>query len=227
MIGAELSKAWKGKAPSIVKACQEDVSADMRVAMFSGRFGRSMSAGMARMISSMIRSRGGMRRGPGGGMPQPVNTGPAWDTLVVQMQKNSLAQMDREAEPELYRSILKAKSLTIYRVIKSVLGADKFIDAIAAFAEEHKYQQISFADFKQREERTTSDPRPGGRMILPSTSSSSSSGSDSSSLSDGEDDSSSSSEELVDLGKLRAGAGSGMSAMRLGESPIRALRGLR
>jgi len=127
---------------------QEDVSADMRVAMFSGRFGRSMSAGMARMISSMIRSRGGMRRGPGGGMPQPVNTGPAWDTLVVEMQKNSLAQMDREAEPELYRSILKAKSLTIYRVIKSVLGADKFIDAIAAFDEEHKYQQVSFADFE-------------------------------------------------------------------------------
>lgn len=128
---------------------QEDVSADLRVAMFSSRFGGRMSGGMARMISSMIRSRGGMRRGPGGGMAQPVDTGPAWDTLVVEMQQHSLAEMDKDAEPELYRAILKAKSLTIFRVIKSVLGADKFIDAISTFDQDNKYKQVSFADFEQ------------------------------------------------------------------------------
>lgn len=130
---------------------QEDVSSDLRVAMFSSRFGGRMSGGMARMISSMMRSRGGMgRRGPGGGMVQPaVNTGPAWDTLVVEMQQNSLAEMDKEAEPDLYRAILKAKSLTIFRVIKSVLGADKFIESLGAFDEDNKYSQVSFADFEE------------------------------------------------------------------------------
>lgn len=129
---------------------QEDVSSDLRVAMFSSRFGGRMSGGMARMISSMMRSRGGGGRGgPGGGMAQPaVDSGPAWDTLVVEMQQNSLADMDKDAQPDLYRAILKAKSLTIFRVIKSVLGADKFIEAIGAFDEDNKYQQVSFADFE-------------------------------------------------------------------------------
>ena len=129
---------------------QEDVSSDLRVAMFSSRFGGRLSGGMARMISSMMRSRGGMgRRGPGGGMAQPVaDTGPAWDTLVVEMQQNSLAEMDKQTEPELYRAILKAKSLTIFRVIKSVLGADKFIEALGVFNEDNKYGQVSFADFE-------------------------------------------------------------------------------
>ena len=128
---------------------QEDVSADMRVSMFSSRWGGRMNGGMARMISSMIRARGGMRRGPGG-MAQPVaSTAPSWDTLVVEMQQNSLAEMDKDAEPDLYRAILKAKSLTIFRVIKSVLGADKFIDAIGTFDEDNKYKQVSFADFEQ------------------------------------------------------------------------------
>ena len=128
----------------------EDVSSDLRVAMFSSRFGGRLSGGMARMISSMMRSRGGMgRRGPGGGMAQPVaDTGPAWDTLVVEMQQNSLAEMDKQTEPELYRAILKAKSLTIFRVIKSVLGADKFIKALGVFNEDNKYGQVSFADFE-------------------------------------------------------------------------------
>ena len=123
---------------------QEDVSADLRVAMFSGRWGGRMGGGMGRMIGSMMRARGG---GPGGA-PQSANTGPVWDTLVVAMQQNSLAKMDKDAEPSLYRAILKAKSLSIFRVIKSVVGADRFIEAIGTFDENNKYQQVSFADFE-------------------------------------------------------------------------------
>jgi hypothetical protein len=128
---------------------QEDVSSDLRVSMMSRRWGGRMSGGMARMISSMMRSRGGMRGGPGGRMSQPAaSAGPAWDTLVVEMQQHSLAEMDRDAKPDLYRAILKAKSLTIFRVIKSVMGADNFIEAISTFAEGNKYKQVSFADFE-------------------------------------------------------------------------------
>ena len=80
-------------------------------------------------------ARGG---GPGGTRQAAANTGPVWDTLVVEMQQNSLAEMDKDAEPSLYRAILKAKSLSIFRVIKSVVGADRFIEGVGTFDENNK-----------------------------------------------------------------------------------------
>ena len=86
-----------------------------------------------------------MRRGPG----QPVeDTGSSWDTLVVQMQHQSFAEIDPEEEPELYRSVLKIKGLTLFRMIQAVLGEDGFVEVLGRFGEDHRYEGVSFAEFE-------------------------------------------------------------------------------
>ena len=127
---------------------QEDVSTDLRAALFASR------RGIGRMGGGMARAMGGMRRGMGGGgmggmRRPPTESGPDWGALVVEMQQTSLADMDPEAEPDTYRAVLKAKSLTLFRMIEAVVGEDGFVEALADFEKDHRYGQVSFADLER------------------------------------------------------------------------------
>ncbi len=91
--------------------------------------------------------RGGRMRGRFGAQSQ--TNAPAWDTLVVQMQQQSLAELDPNDNPELYRAVLDTKGRSLFSVIKTVLGDNKFLDVMEAFADNDAYSAVSFADFEK------------------------------------------------------------------------------
>jgi len=113
---------------------QEDVGGQAMGAMFS----RGGGGG---------RRRRGMR-GRFGPQQQQTNA-PAWDTLIVQMQQQSLAELDPDDDPGLYRAVLDIKGTTLFSAVRAVLGDKKFLGVMEAFANEDAYSEISFADFEK------------------------------------------------------------------------------
>ncbi len=142
---------------------QEDLSQEIRSTLFQsgGRGG--------------FRGRGSFDRrgGPGGGVrvsvsvntdderrgPRQLGDDATWDEMLESMQTRSLADLDPEADPGLYRSVLDAKGLTMFRMIEAVVGEDEFIDTLEAFGESSQYEDISFDDFERAvvPEGTTED----------------------------------------------------------------------
>ena len=117
---------------------QEDVGGAMRASLFSRGRGGRMGGGMRRMMGRM------------GGRGAAAETGGVeWDTLVVQMQQQAFADMDPEASPQLYRSILKAKSQALFRMVEAVVGEDYFAQHLGRFGDEYQHRQVSFADFER------------------------------------------------------------------------------
>lgn len=122
---------------------QEDMSQDMRSAMFQGGRGRG---------GFRFRGRGDF----GGGVTVRVGDDrdalgddATWDDMLQAMQTQSLADLDPEADPELYRSVLDAKGLTMFRMIEAVVGSDEFVNTLESFGESTAYEDISFDDFER------------------------------------------------------------------------------
>jgi hypothetical protein len=65
------------------------------------------------------------------------------------MQDSSLAELDPEADPDLYRAVLDTKGITLYRVIEAIVGSGAFVGAIEEFGAESTYEEVSFADFER------------------------------------------------------------------------------
>ncbi len=129
---------------------QEDLSQEIRSTLFQ-RGGRGGGMGRGMMM------RGG---GPGGGVtirvestsregPREIGEGASWEEMLEAMQTRSLAELDPDADPDLYRSVLDAKGLTMFRMIEAVVGSDEFIDTLEAFGETSQYDDISFAEFER------------------------------------------------------------------------------
>ena len=128
---------------------QEDVTASMRSLMFEGHgnAGRSRGTGGS---GARVHERGGDASGSISRNGSIGSTGSvSWDAQLAAMQRDSLADLDAAAEPDLYRAVLDTKGLTMFRVIEAVVGSGAFIDAIGAFGASTAYEQVSFDDFEQ------------------------------------------------------------------------------
>jgi len=127
-----------------------------------------MQEDMTQEIRSAMSQRG--RGGPGGGRggfsggrPQDhggvtirtssrgreLGEDATWDEMLEAMQTQSLADMNPEADPDLYRSVLDAKGLTMFRMIEAVVGSDEFVNTIETFGETSQYEGVSFEDFER------------------------------------------------------------------------------
>jgi len=139
---------WAGLLERGVPAyLQVEAVTDLTSYMFSRGRGR-MGGGM--------RGPGGMGPPPGGGaspggMPGAVRNdeGEPWDTLIVRMQQQSLADMDPRDDPDMYRAILEARGRGLFQVFEAVLGEEGFADALYEFSTGHRHEQVSFAEFER------------------------------------------------------------------------------
>jgi ABC-type transport system involved in multi-copper enzyme maturation permease subunit len=129
---------------------QEDLSGEIRSAMFQGgRGGRGGRGGFDRGRPQDRSFDDGPSFGPGGGRQRQLGENASWDEMLEAMQTQSLADLDPTANPDLYRSVLDAKGLTMFRMIEAVVGSDQFVNTLEAFGESSQYQDISFADFER------------------------------------------------------------------------------
>jgi len=128
---------------------QEDVTASMRSLIFErdGKTGRARGSGGsgARLQDQGMDGSGSISRSGSIGDGSQVS----WDATLAAMQRDSLADLDAAADPDLYRAVLDAKGLTMFRVIEAVVGSGAFIDAIGAFGASTAYEQVSFDDFER------------------------------------------------------------------------------
>ena len=142
---------------------QEDLSQDIRTAMFRNQRGggyggwsgggfdhgrpQDRGGGGITIRIGVSGSGDGGQRGPG--RPRELGEDASWDEMLVAMQTQSLADLDPEADPDLYRSVLDAKGLTMFRMIEAVVGSDEFINTLASFGEASRYKDVSFAEFER------------------------------------------------------------------------------
>jgi len=138
---------------------QEDLTQEIRSSMFQDRRGGGRGGG-GRNFASMSRTRPqdhGMSmqvRVGGGGQSSPsspggTGDGATWDEMLEAMQTQSLSELDPDADPDLYRSVLDAKGLTMFRMIEAVVGSDEFINTVESFGESSQYRDVSFEEFER------------------------------------------------------------------------------
>ena len=131
---------------------QQDVGSEVRSMMLQrGRGG----------FAGRLQARGG--RPPAAGGPgvritvgdEPPPDSPTaggrsdWDATLEAMQRQSFSEMNPDEDPELYRSVLDVKSISIFRMMKAVVGADAFVEALEGFADESRYGNVDFASFEK------------------------------------------------------------------------------
>jgi len=128
---------------------QEDLSGEIRDAMRGS--GRGRGGGGSMMMRGggdhavMMRVGGG----PGGGNSRrELGDDASWDEVLAAMQQQSLADMNPDADPDLYRSVLDAKGVTMFRMIQAIVGDDEFINTLESFGESSEFEDISLEDFE-------------------------------------------------------------------------------
>jgi ABC-type transport system involved in multi-copper enzyme maturation permease subunit len=139
---------------------QEDLTQEIRSSMFQDRRGggdgRNFAA-MAAMSRSRPQDHGASMQVRIGGDAQSRPSGPGnqtgggatWDEMLEAMQTKSLAELDPDADPDLYRSVLDAKGLTMFRMIEAVVGSDEFINTLESFGKSSQYKDVSFEEFER------------------------------------------------------------------------------
>jgi len=161
------NRGFKGENSSLLARgmpvyMQEDLTQEIRSSMFQDRRGGGRGGG-GRNYVAMSRSRpqdhgasmqvriggDGQSRpsGPGGG--NQTGGGATWDEMLEAMQTQSLSELDPDADPDLYRSVLDAKGLTMFRMIEAVVGSDEFINTLESFGESSQYKDVSFEEFER------------------------------------------------------------------------------
>lgn len=109
---------------------QEDLGESLRRSLFPG-FGPRMGGGFRRR-----------------GRDRTVSE-QTWDSLVVRMDERAFADLDPEQEPALYRAAVDAKGASLFRMIKSEMGDEKFREALSSFSDAFRHERISFEDFER------------------------------------------------------------------------------
>ena len=138
---------------------QEDLTQEIRSSMFQDRRGGGRGGG-GRNFATMSRSRPQdhgasmqVRVGRDGqsrpSSPGGTGGGATWDEMLEAMQTQSLSELDPDADPDLYRSVLDAKGLTMFRMIEAVVGSDEFINTVESFGESSQYRDVSFEEFER------------------------------------------------------------------------------
>ena len=138
---------------------QEDLTQEIRSSMFQDRRGGGRGGG-GRNFAAMSRSRPQdhgasmqVRVGRDGqsrpSSPGGTGGGATWDEMLEAMQTQSLSELDPDADPDLYRSVLDAKGLTMFRMIEAVVGSDEFINTVESFGESSQYRDVSFEEFER------------------------------------------------------------------------------
>ena len=138
---------------------QEDLTQEIRSSMFQDRRGGGRGGG-GRNFAAMSRTRPQdhgasmqVRVGSDGqsrpSSPGGTGGGATWDEMLEAMQTQSLSELDPDADPDLYRSVLDAKGLTMFRMIEAVVGSDEFINTVESFGESSQYRDVSFEEFER------------------------------------------------------------------------------
>ena len=138
---------------------QEDLTQEIRSSMFQDRRGGGRGGG-GRNFAAMSRTRPQdhgasmqVRVGRDGqsrpSSPGGTGGGATWDEMLEAMQTQSLSELDPDADPDLYRSVLDAKGLTMFRMIEAVVGSDEFINTVESFGESSQYRDVSFEEFER------------------------------------------------------------------------------
>ncbi len=86
--------------------------------------------------------RGRFRRDRGG-------SGVSWDTLTAMMRQRSFAELDPNADAELYRAVVDAKGASLFGMMQAVVGDDAFRDVISGFEEANRHIGVDFASFER------------------------------------------------------------------------------
>ncbi len=141
---------------------QEDIASEIQSSLYaSGRGGFDGRARGGGGGAGRGRGGGGVRiQARAGGSNATVSIGGrrdslrgaegvSWDDMLETMQQTALADLDPTEDPQMYRSILDAKGLTMFRVIEAVVGSDQFVETIESFGESSQYEDVSFADFER------------------------------------------------------------------------------
>jgi len=123
---------------------QQDVGSEVRSMMLQrgggrGRFQmRGRGGGDAAMMEAAAASRGQLLG----------SDGSDWNAVLDAMQQQTFAEMNPDADPELYRSVLDNKGVSIFRMMKAVAGAGAFVRAVESFADESRYADVDFGQFE-------------------------------------------------------------------------------
>ena len=158
------NRGFKGENSSLLARgmpvyMQEDLTQEIRSSMFQDRRGGGGGRNYVAMSRSRPQDHGasmqvriggdGQSRpsGPGGG--NQTGGGATWDEMLEAMQTQSLSELDPDADPDLYRSVLDAKGLTMFRMIEAVVGSDEFINTLESFGESSQYKDVSFEEFER------------------------------------------------------------------------------
>ena len=88
------------------------------------------------------RFRGRFRRNRGG-------SGVSWDTLTAKMRQRSFAELDPNADAELYRAVVDAKGASMFGMMQAVVGDDVFRDVVSGFEEASRHVGVDFASFER------------------------------------------------------------------------------
>ncbi|NKB88164.1 MAG: hypothetical protein GKS06_08090 [Acidobacteria bacterium] len=121
---------------------QQDVGSEVRSMMLSGGNSRprgreESTVASAEMLAAVSDS----------GQSQ-ARTGSDWNAVLDAMQKETFADMNPDADPELYRSVVDAKGVSVFRMMRAVTSSDAFVNAIEGFAEESRHEGVDFDDFE-------------------------------------------------------------------------------
>ncbi|MFH1567472.1 MAG: hypothetical protein ABIL09_05670 [Gemmatimonadota bacterium] len=144
-------RAFAGERPALLSrglplSLQAGASTELASYLFSrGRGGR----GGGGMRGGFMGPPGGLGGGPPGARPGATGSEQTpWDTLIVRLQHESLADMDPRAEPGVYRAVFDARSRSLFQVMEAVVGGEGFTRALGDFARQHRYDAVSFGDFE-------------------------------------------------------------------------------
>ncbi len=141
---------------------QEDIGSELRSMLLQRGGGR----GGFRGRNAAQRMRGGnaddnLLAAATSGQRDAVGRGTEWEDVLASMQEESFATMDPEEDPDMYRAILDTKGLTLFRMMRAMVGTDAFVNAMEEFGQNSRYEGVSFEDFERAvvPEETNAPPR--------------------------------------------------------------------
>ena len=75
--------------------------------------------------------------------------GVSWDTLTSKMRQRSFAELDPDADAELYRAVVDAKGASMFGMMQAVVGDETFRDVISGFEEANRHAAADFGSFER------------------------------------------------------------------------------
>ena len=75
--------------------------------------------------------------------------GVSWDTVTSKMRQRSFAELDPDADAELYRAVVDAKGASMFGMMQAVVGDETFRDVVSGFEESNRHAAVDFESFER------------------------------------------------------------------------------